>query len=294
VQTDQASRTAEYVALFRALETARPPGERLFSDPLAVAFLQPSLRAGVALASLPGVGRLVPALIDRRWPGPRPSAVARTRVIDDALQRAVDRGLDQLVLLGAGYDSRPYRLRGVRAVRVFEVDHPATQAVKRRVVEDLFGEPPAHVSYVPVDFDRDELGAATAAAGLVSGRRTYIIWEGVLAYLTPEAVDATLRWAGGIAGPGTELAFTYVHRGLLDGTHRFPHAEPWVGSVRAAGEPFVFGLDPGTLGAFLADRGWRLLEDLSTTEALAQYGRDLRRVPSFYRIARAEAAMSHA
>ena len=211
-------------------------------------------------------------------------------MIDDAVQRALARGLDQLVLLGAGYDSRAYRLPGVRELRVFEVDHPATQTIKRRVIAALFGELPTHVRFVPIDFDREELGVAMTAAGLAGGLRTYTVWEGVLAYLTPEAVDATLRWASTISGPGSELAFTYVHRGLLDGTHRFPHARPWVKSVRAAGEPFVFGLDPRTLDTFLAQRGWRLLEDLSTTEALAQHARDVRRVPSFYRIARAEAA----
>jgi methyltransferase (TIGR00027 family) len=287
VRAGRASRTAEYVALFRALETARPPGRRLFADALAASFLTRPLRAGVAVAALPVVGGLVPALIDWRWPGPRPSAIARTRILDDAVERALARGLDQLVLLGAGYDSRPYRLAGAREVTVFEVDHPATQTVKRRVVAQLFGELPAHVRFVPVDFDGEDLGTVMTAAGLEAGRRTYILWEGVLAYLTPEAVDATMRWAGAIAGPGSELAFTYVHQGLLDGTGHFPHATAWTASVRTAGEPFVFGLDPHTLGAFLIERGWRLREDLSTPEALAQHGRSIRRVPSFYRIARA-------
>lgn len=281
------SRTAEFVALFRALETVQPASERLFSDPLAVAFLGRRLRACVALARLPGVGKLVPGLLDRRWPGPRASAVARTRQIDDWVEDALERGLDQVVLLGAGYDSRLYRLRGVRQVRAFEVDHPATQAVKRRVVEELFGTLPAHVRFVPLDFDHDELASAMVAAGIETDRRTYLVWEGVVAYLTSAAVDATLRWAAAISGPGSELAFTYVHQGLLDGTVHFPHAEPWVNSVRAAGEPFVFGLDPEALEVFLSERGWRLLEDLSTTEALAQHGRDVRRVPSFYRVARA-------
>lgn len=265
----------------------QPASERLFSDPLAVAFLGRRLRACVALARLPGVGKLVPGLLDRRWPGPRASAVARTRQIDDWVEDALERGLDQVVLLGAGYDSRLYRLRGVRQVRAFEVDHPATQAVKRRVVEELFGTLPAHVRFVPLDFDHDELASAMVAAGIETDRRTYLVWEGVVAYLTSAAVDATLRWAAAISGPGSELAFTYVHQGLLDGTVHFPHAEPWVNSVRAAGEPFVFGLDPEALEVFLSERGWRLLEDLSTTEALAQHGRDVRRVPSFYRVARA-------
>jgi methyltransferase (TIGR00027 family) len=184
---------------------------------------------------------------------------SRARVVDDALKRAVERGLDQLLLMGAGYDSRPYRLPGVRALRVFEVDHPATEAVKRRVIQRRFGEEPGHVRFVAIDFDRQELGSVMAHAGIARGQRTYTIWEGVLAYLRPEAVDATLRWAGEISCRGSEISFTYLHRGLLDGSRHFPHAQPWVDSVRAVGEPFVFGLDPRTLDAYLADRGWRLL-----------------------------------
>jgi methyltransferase (TIGR00027 family) len=233
------------------------------------------------------IGPLVPALIDRRWPGPRPSAVVRTRVLDDAVRGALADGLDQLVILGAGYDSRPYRLSGARTVRVFEVDLPATQAAKRRVVTEVLGAVPAHVSFVPVDFDREPLAQAMAAAGLATGKRTFFLWEGVVAYLSAEAVDATMRWAGGVSGSGSVLAFTYVHRGLLDGSIRFPHADRWVASVREAGEPFVFGLDPATLRDYLAERGWQLLEDLSTTEALAEYGLPLTCVPSFYRLARA-------
>jgi methyltransferase (TIGR00027 family) len=126
-----------------------------------------------------------------------------------------------------------------------------------------------------------------AAAGLGSGLRTFTIWEGVLSYLTPDAVDATLRWASEISGAGSELVFTYVHGGLLDGSQHFPHAESWVESVRAAGEPFVFGLDPSTHAAYLAERQWRLLDDLSTPEALVRYGRSAARVPGFYRIAHA-------
>lgn len=288
MQPGRESRTAEYMALFRALETARPVAQRLFADPLAAAFLgDRRLRAAVAAARLPGVGALVPALIDRRWPGPRASAVARTRLIDDALRAALARGLDQLVVLGAGYDTRAYRIGGTPA---FEVDHPDTQAVKRAVVERVLGEVPAHVRLVPVDFDRDALADAMAAAGLEPGLRTFTIWEGVIAYLEPAAVDATLRWAAAVAGAGSELVFTYVDQRLLDGSRDFPHAGPWVASVREAGEPFVFGLEPATLAAFLAERGWRLREDLATPEALTRYGRRAERVPSFYRIARADVA----
>jgi O-methyltransferase involved in polyketide biosynthesis len=93
-----------------------------------------------------------------------------------------------------------------------------------------------------------------------------------------------------IAGPGSELALTYVHRGLIDGTVRFLHAGPWVASVAAAGEPFVFGFDPAELAGYLADRGWKLVDDLSTTEALTRHGLNPHRVPAFYRIALARVA----
>jgi methyltransferase (TIGR00027 family) len=222
----QSSRTAEYVALFRALETQRPLDRRLFADPLAAAFLTGRLAAVAALARVPGIGAVVPWAIDRRIPGPRPSAVARTKVLDDAVEVALSRGTRQLVILGAGYDSRAYRLAGASRIQVFEVDHPDTQVVKRRVVGDVLGGLPAHVRFVPVDFDHDDLAAALDRAGLVPGLRTFILWEGVVSYLTPDAVDATVRWAARIAGAGSELALTYVHRGLIDGTVRFPTRVP--------------------------------------------------------------------
>jgi len=111
------------MALFRAIESAKPPNMRLFEDPLAIAFLHGRLRIAALAARLPILARLVPWYIDRRWPGPRPSAVVRTRAIDDAVREAlVDGGCRQLVLLGAGYDTRAYRLppargRGGQVVR---------------------------------------------------------------------------------------------------------------------------------------------------------------------------------
>jgi methyltransferase (TIGR00027 family) len=287
VQEDVSSRTAEYVALFRALETARPASERLFADPFARDFLTGRQRIAERVARLPLVGSLPERLIDRRWPGPRPSVVARTRMIDDALLAALDHGLDQLLLLGAGYDCRAYRLMGTGQVGVFEVDHPATQAVKRDVIRATVGHLPANVTFVGVDFNRDDLGEAARAAGFESGARTFTVWEGVVSYLEAEAVDSTMRWIREVSGRGSELVFTYVHRGILDGTSSFGGSAAWTGSVASVGEPFVFGFDPAELGAYLAERGWELTDDLSTTEALTRYGRPADGLPSFYRVARA-------
>ena len=281
------SRTAEYVALFRALETRRPAGKRLFTDPLASSFLTPPLSLVATVGGLPGLRGLVPRVIDRCYPGPRASAVARTKVLDDAISDAMAGGAEQLVILGAGYDCRAYRLPGAARLRVFEVDHPDTQAVKRRGITQALGGLPAHVRFVEVDFDHDDLAAALAVAGFVDDVATFVLWEGVASYLGAAAVDATVRWARDATGHGSELAFTYVHLGLIDGTVSFPHSRSWTRSVAEAGEPFVFGFDPADLPAYLGARGWELLEDLSTTEALTRCGLDPTGVPAFYRIARA-------
>ena len=111
-----ASRTAEQNALFRALESALPESRRLFEDPLASAFLTWPLALVARLAIVPGLRQFVPWYIDHRWPGVRSSVVARTRLIDDAITASLEEHTEQLVILGAGFDSRAYRLPCVRDI----------------------------------------------------------------------------------------------------------------------------------------------------------------------------------
>ncbi|MFI5959655.1 class I SAM-dependent methyltransferase [Cryptosporangium sp. NPDC051539] len=286
------SRTAVHVALFRALESARP-ADRLFVDPYASRFLTPGYRAVAWAARLPPVGRRLERYIDSRWSGgPRGSAVVRTRLIDDWMTAA---GAQQALVLGAGFDSRAHRLPALRDAAVFEVDHPATQAVKRRRL-------PGRVVFVPVDFLRDDLGAALVGAGFDSGARTVVVWEGVTNYLTESAVDATLRSVVGLVPVGSQIVFTYVDRGVLGGGGGlaggagvggvdefggFAGVESWRGAVSAAGEPWTFGFVPAELPGYLADRRLRLIDDLSTRDAAALYGRE-EPTAAFYRVVRAE------
>jgi len=254
---DRPSRTAQHNALFRALEQRLP--EPLFRDPFAQRFLRGRYR----LAALLPAAALARA-IDARWPGPRAAVCVRTRWIDEAICAAIARGLDQLVVLGAGFDARAHRLPGIARVRVFEVDHPATQEMKRRVV----GAAPAHVSYVPVVFGRDALPDALARAGLLPDMRTLLLWEGVTNYLDEPTVDATLRFA---AHAGQALLFTYVDRAVIDGEKLFAGGPESVAHVKKLGEPFTFGLDPATLRAYLDLRGLELEEDLALSDAARRY-----------------------
>jgi len=257
VNPDRPSRTAQHNALFRAIEQRLP--QPLFADPWARRFLRGRYR----LAALLPAAALARA-IDARWPGPRAAVCVRTRWIDDAICAAIARGLDQLVVLGAGFDARAHRLPGIARVRVFEVDHPATQEMKRRVV----GAAPAHVSYVPVVFGRDALPDALARAGLLPDTRTLLLWEGVTNYLDEPTVDATLRFA---AHAGQALLFTYVDRAVIDGEKLFAGGPESVAHVKKLGEPFTFGFDPAELPAYLGARGLELEQDLPLSEAARRY-----------------------
>ncbi|GAA0272888.1 SAM-dependent methyltransferase [Cryptosporangium japonicum] len=271
------SRTAVHVALFRALESAR--ADRLFSDSYARLFLPPGYRAAARAARFRPVGRRLEHYIDSRWGGPRASAVVRTRLIDDWVADAVGRGARQALVLGAGFDSRAYRLPALASVDVFEVDHPATQAVKQRVIR---GRSRDDVHFVPVDFLRDDLASALASAGFSSAVRTVVVWEGVTNYLTEPAVDEMLRYLGRALPSGSEVIFTYVDRAVLDGGV----ADAWRGAVTAVGEPWTFGFDPSALAEYLRERGLSLAEDRSTLDAAERYRRPAT-AAAFYRVARA-------
>lgn len=289
---NRTSRTAEQVALFRALESARHR-DRVFADPFAVKFLPGRYRLLARAARVPAIGRRLERYLDEHWPaGPRGSAVARTRLIDDLVLEALADGARQVVLLGAGYDSRAYRLPAMAAVRVFEVDHPATQATKQRLLRAaVHPDRRGHVRLVPADLTTDDLGAALRAAGFEVLDRTVVVWEGVTNYLTAAAVDTTIRRLAAITGSGSRLIFTYVDRRALDGTGGFAGVEEWHTAVRAGGEPWTFGFVPAELPGYLAERGLALVLDQSAREAADRYLRPLGRhdpAASFYRIAAAE------
>src|SRR5258705_5354268 len=129
------SRTAGLGTLYRAIESSRPAATRLFDDPFAPLFLEWRFRTALRLSRLPVIGAAMPwSLIDGQWSGPGGTVAVRTRYIDDCLLDALRHGTKQVVILGAGFDCRAYRIPEITQSRVFEADHPATQATKKEIV----------------------------------------------------------------------------------------------------------------------------------------------------------------
>jgi methyltransferase (TIGR00027 family) len=279
------SRTAQYMALYRALETATVHPR--LRDPFAVAFLPRVFDRAVRAARLGPLRLLLAAYADVRAPGARTSAIARTLFIDDVCRHSMASGVQQLVLLGAGFDCRAHRLTELDDCDVFEIDRPDTQAFKRARLAHTGLPMHSDVRYVAVDFLRDDVGAALSGAGWDAERSTLFVWEGVTNYLTESAVAGVLSWIGG-AAPGSRVVFTYVHAGLLDGSARFFGGARILDTVRALGEPWTFGLRPDAVAAFVARAGLTIGEDAGADDYRRRYlGRTFRGY-AFYRIAVAD------
>ena len=265
MRQDKPSRTAEYMAFFRGLESVRGQHERLFLDPFAAYFVRPGLKKAIDLSGHRSIGKGVERYLDSRLPGARTSGIARTRLIDETLARLSRDGIGQLAILGAGFDCRALRLECLRESKVFEVDHPATLAQKVRVLRGQGIEASDNVRHVEIDFQSEELAATLASAGFQMRAPAIFVWEGVTNYLTAGAVEAVLRFVARCAA-GTRMIFTYVHAGLLDGSLRFAGGKRLMRDVDKLGEPWTFGLRPAELGNFLKENGLVLDFDFSAAE----------------------------
>jgi methyltransferase (TIGR00027 family) len=226
--------------------------------------------------------------IDRHWPGARTSGIARTRLIDDWIGESIGQA-EQVVLLGAGFDTRAWRLAALDSVKVFEVDHPATAKVKRERLRAA-GADLNRVTFVAVDFEIDDFEQRLRDAGFDPLLCTIVVWEGVSQYLTGDAVCGVMRWAGRLA-PRSRFIFTYVHEGAIDGSVAFDGADKVIAKVDGSGEPWRFGLLPGELPDFLRERGLRLVSDLGADQyrerVMGQAGRHMQGY-SFYHTVLAE------
>ena len=252
----QASATAKGTAAMRAIESERPANERICYDPLArrltdtVSYLLVKLFAGYG---------------EWRTHGALTFIVCRCRYFDDYLQECLKSGIAQLVILGAGLDSRAYRdelLQGV--VKTFEVDHPATQASKIGRVKKVFGEIPTNVTYVPIDFS-DETLDKLLAYGFDRSLKTLFIWEGVTYYLDAEAVDATLAWVHANAILGSAIIFDYQY--MLAPTQAQTRRDYLYAVIsRLAGERRAFGIEKGQIEDFLERRGFTHVVDANAEQ----------------------------
>jgi methyltransferase (TIGR00027 family) len=255
------SHTAFRVATHRAVHQMLDV-PRVFDDPLALTILGPDKAAEV---------RAHPARFDRSplARGMRAFVVARSRFAEDALADAVARGVTQYVVLGAGLDTFAYR-NPFPALRVFEVDHPATQAWKRARLADAGIAVPETLTFTAVDFQKESLEAGLGRAGFDRGRPAFLSWLGVTIYLPEAIVRGTFAFVARLP-PSSGLVFDFAKPpGSLNWFERqaFKLLEARVASI---GEPWVTYFEPAPLAANLADMGFHDVQMLDAAAVNARY-----------------------
>jgi methyltransferase (TIGR00027 family) len=262
------SRTATGAAFCRLVEQSQPAETRLFNDPVVMRLLDPM---AVAMAS-PGPMR--DEQLASLGSGTYGSLVMRTRFIDDVVTAQVAGGVTQVVILGAGLDTRAYRLPALREATVFEVDLPRLQRRKRKALRKI-ASTAREVRFVPMDLTTQRLDEALPYAGLDTSQPALFVWEGVTQYLPESAVRSTLAFVGR-ACAGTSLVFTYVRRSVVnEGGY-----SGWSRSLRvevSTSEPWIFGLEPDDVPGLLDESGMRLVQDVGADDYQSLYLRPLGR-----------------
>ncbi|MGC2656163.1 MAG: SAM-dependent methyltransferase [Mycobacterium sp.] len=270
------ARTAFGPMVLAAVENNEPPGRRLVDDDLAARFVPASARLLVAATRFSALRRLFISALDRSGPGLWANLTCRKHFVSDVLSETFGR-IDAVVVLGAGMDTRAYHLARSSPIPVFEVDLPINIARKAAIVRRALGEVPRSVRLVALDFDRDDLLSTLAGHGYRPDYRTFFIWEGVTQYLTEETIRETLAGLEPVA-PGSQLVFTYVRRDFIDGTNLYGTPTLYR-RVRRRRQLWHFGLLPEHVAEFVAEFGWRLVQQLGPDELMQRYvlptGRDL-------------------
>ena len=261
------SKTCLYVAAGRALGARDPDPAVRNPDYLAERLLGPQERALVSEQAC--VRALDDAEMSKNMEalGSALMMQVRTRFIEDRLAEEVAKGVRQVVILGAGFDTKAYRLTQLlKDARVFEVDRAATQEYKRRRIREAGIEVPTNLIYVPVDFRKDSLGAVLEKASYDPSKETFFIWEGVTMYLPETAVAETLSWVARQA-KGSTIIFDFIYQATLDFLAALPNLENLPEQAKQAiarvqkleaGEPWVFGIPNGGEGEFLGRFGLQL------------------------------------
>jgi methyltransferase (TIGR00027 family) len=259
----QASVTALGAAGHRAAHQVLEHGF-VFADPLALRILGQDADGAIELAKERPERRSLRLFI-----------AMRSRFAEDSARRAIEKDVRQILVIGAGLDTFAYRLERTSDLRIFELDHPATQVEKRRRLSEAQISEPAHVAYVAHDFELRSMVPPLKVAGFDPDMPTFVIWLGVTPYLTEEALFATLsevaRWPG-----GAEVVFDYANPldRVTDAAAR-AHHEQLAERVAAKGEPFRCYLDSPELHTRAAELGFSDIEDLDRAALVARYLPDL-------------------
>jgi len=253
------SNTAGSVTYFRACSNK----EKMLKGPdyLAKEFHSGSARLKLKLSPV-----LLP-LLKKYIPGTYEWVVSRTFLFDEIFKKALDEDFNQIVILGAGFDSRPYRfINYMKNTRIFEVDVIPTQERKIKILKNKNINIPDEIQFVAVNFKKDNLNERLFKSGFQIDKKNLFIWEGVTEYLTDDAVDSTLDFIKNNSIGKSIIAFTYIYREVIEGNYNYYGSKEIVNLVSKYKEPYHFGIPEGEINKFLRKRGFNLIKNYTPEE----------------------------
>ena len=253
------SDTAGSVTYFRACSNK----ERKLKGPdyLAKQFHIGSARLKLNLSSI-----LLP-LLKKYIPGTYEWVISRTFLFDEIFKEALDENFNQIIILGAGFDSRPYRfIDYIKDTKIFEVDVAPTQETKIKILKDKNINIPYGMQFVAVNFNKNNLDDKLFKSGFQIGKKNLFIWEGVTEYLTGDAVDSTLTFIKNNSIGGSLIAFTYIYREVIEGNYKYYGSKEIVNLVSKYEEPYHFGIPEGGINKFLKKWKFKVIKNYTPEE----------------------------
>lgn len=267
---EKPSQMAEGIAMQRFAESCKEEDERICYDPYAVHFIRPEIIE---------FGRKHPEeakeLIQKNeslFPGLSSSIMARVRYFDDLIKKSIEKGLEQLVILGAGYDTRAYRIEELKDdINIFEVDHPHTQGFKIGKIKEIFGSTPNTVTYVPVDFETEKFSEKILNKGYNRSKKTLFVLEGLVMYIPPEAVSEIFSFIMKNSCKGSEVIFDYYPQSVVDGTCKLEVGQNIRNHLIKIEEPLQFGIEKEEMENFLKEFGFSNIENVTSADYKKAY-----------------------
>jgi methyltransferase (TIGR00027 family) len=261
MKSDAPSRMALMVARQRAAHQLLDHGA-ILDDPFAMKILREGERDLLQFANehpLASIGRLITA--------------ARSRIAEDALSKAVERGVRQVVILGAGLDTFALRNPHGARISIFEVDHPATQTWKRQRLVGAELAPPPWLTFVPVDFEQDDLQQKLSSAGFQRTSAAFFTWLGVVPYLTHDAIGSTLDYMASIQN--SEVVFDYMEPPEALSEEIREVVTERTKQLEKTEERWASRFEPACIAAILRAHGFYDMEDISFQQIASRFGRDV-------------------
>ena len=269
VNRENPSKMAEGIAMQRFGESLKPENGRICYDPYAVHFISPEIiKFGM---EHPKEAKAKVEQVEKLFPGLSSSIMARVRYFDDFTKKSTAEGIEQLVVLGAGYDTRAYRIEELKDIKVFEVDHPNTQSFKIQKIDEIFGSLPDHVVYVPVDFEKDALGQKLFDNGYDPLKKTLFIMEGLIMYIPPKAVAEILLFIVENSCKDSQVIFDYYPESVVDGACKLEIGVNIRNHLIQLEEPLQFGIKEEKIEDFLTEFGFSEVRNITSEDYKKAY-----------------------